>query len=80
MTVKECIDAYTVLSDTIFQKKRHRFKISSRQLQGRFDTAGLEQAIQGMIVRKGLNKDEQLKCTVESACKVLVSETDTELH
>ncbi len=44
MSVDACIDAYTTLMDGIFQKKRHRVKISG-QIQARFDTEELERAI-----------------------------------
>jgi hypothetical protein len=41
MTVNECINAYTLLSDKVFEKKAYRVKISKR-LQGRFDSAELK--------------------------------------
>src|SRR3954469_20501475 len=36
MTIDECIDTYTTLSDRVFGKKTHRVDIKGK-LQGRFD-------------------------------------------
>ncbi|KAL2195223.1 acyl transferase/acyl hydrolase/lysophospholipase [Corynascus similis CBS 632.67] len=44
MTVDECIDAYTSLSDKVFEKRSHRVSITGK-LQGRFDATELEQAV-----------------------------------
>jgi hypothetical protein len=43
MTVDECIDAYTSLSDKVFEKS-HRVNMRGK-IQGRFDTAELERAV-----------------------------------
>lgn len=44
MTVDECIDAYTSLSDKVFEKRSHRVSITGK-LQGRFDATELEQPV-----------------------------------
>lgn len=70
MTVDECIQAYTALSDKVFEKKAHRVKING-QLQGRFDTAALEQAIKKILRDRGRSEDILLK-DVDAPCKVHV--------
>jgi hypothetical protein len=44
MTVNDCINAYTSLSDKAFKKKSHRVAVKGK-LQGRFDRAELEWAV-----------------------------------
>lgn len=77
MTVDESITAYTSLSDKVFEKKSHRIKISGR-LQGRFDTAALEQAVKQILVDNGPGEDALLKDTSATACKVFVCATSKE--
>lgn len=55
MTVDECINAYILLSDRIFQKQRHRVTIKG-QFQGRFDSFELERAIKEIVVKQGLTE------------------------
>ena len=69
MTVNECIDAYVLLSDRIFQKQRHRVMTKGR-VQGRFDSDELERAIKEIVVRQGLAEDALLKDTPDAKCKV----------
>jgi len=68
MTVDECIDAYTTLSDRVFEKKSHRVNLRGK-LQGRFDSAELERAVNDIIASRGLGEDALLKDT-DSSCKV----------
>ena len=68
MTVDECIDAYTTLSDSVFEKKSHRVTIRGK-LQGRFDGAELERAVKTIVVNRGLGEDALLK-DPDSPCKV----------
>ncbi|KAH8892820.1 hypothetical protein GQ53DRAFT_860990 [Thozetella sp. PMI_491] len=70
MTVDECIEAYTSLSDKVFEKKAHRVKING-QFQGRFDTAALERAIKKILCDCGLGEDALLK-DIDGPCKVFV--------
>ena len=42
----ECIGAYLLLSDRIFQMKRHRITTKG-SIQGRFDSEELERAVKG---------------------------------
>lgn len=37
MTVDECIEAYLELMPTVFEKTKHRYSVSKRKLQGRYD-------------------------------------------
>jgi patatin-like phospholipase/acyl hydrolase len=69
MTLDECIEAYTSLSDSVFEKKAHRFTIQGK-LQGRFDTAALEHAIKQILMNCGLDKDSLLKDSPDVHCKV----------
>ncbi|RBA13412.1 pfs [Fusarium proliferatum] len=77
MTVDECIDAYTSLSNKVFEKKSHRIKING-QLQGRFDSTALEQAVKQTLADSGHSKDALLKDCSDGACKVLVCATSKE--
>jgi patatin-like phospholipase/acyl hydrolase len=71
MKIDECINAYTSLSDKIFEKKAHRAKINGK-LQGRFDSAGLERAVKQILVGRGLNQDTLLRDSPDAPCKVFV--------
>ncbi|KAG5798512.1 hypothetical protein H9Q69_002454 [Fusarium xylarioides] len=69
ITIGECIAAYTSLSNKVFEKKSHRVKING-QLQGRFDSAALEQAVKQTLADSGHSKDALLKDCSDGACKV----------
>ncbi|CAK7199475.1 hypothetical protein SEUCBS139899_002155 [Sporothrix eucalyptigena] len=73
MTVEECIETYTSLSDRVFEKKSHRVKINGK-LQGRFAAAELEDTIKRILRARNLHKDELLK-DVDASCKVFVCAT-----
>jgi patatin-like phospholipase/acyl hydrolase len=68
MSVNECIEAYTLLSDKIFEKKSHRININGK-LQGRFDASKLESVIKDLVGKCGLREDALLK-DVNATCKV----------
>ncbi|RYP68522.1 hypothetical protein DL771_006599 [Monosporascus sp. 5C6A] len=68
MTVDECIEAYTSLSDKVFEKKSHRVNIKGK-IQGRFDTAELERAIKQILQDRGLSEEALLK-DADGPCKV----------
>jgi patatin-like phospholipase/acyl hydrolase len=68
MTVDECIEAYTSLSDKVFEKKSHRVNINGK-LQGRFDAAELEHTIKQILQARSLSEDTLLK-DVDASCKV----------
>ncbi|KAL1835370.1 hypothetical protein VTJ49DRAFT_6917 [Mycothermus thermophilus] len=76
MTVDECIDAYTTLSDRVFEKQTHRVTIKGK-LQGRFDSAELERAVKTILVKRGLDEDALLN-DPDSPCKVFVCATSKE--
>lgn len=71
MTVEECIEAYTSLLDKVFEKQRHRVAIKGK-IQGRFDTAALEQAVKRVLVKQGIGEDALLKDSPDAVCKVYV--------
>lgn len=72
MTIDECIEAYSSLSDKVFEKKYHRVSITGK-IQGRFDAVALEQAVKQILVNRGLNEDALLKDSPDAACKVYVT-------
>jgi hypothetical protein len=69
MTIDECIDAYILLSDRVFQKRRHRVTIRGN-VQGRFDSDELERAIKEIVVKKKLPENALLKDSPNAKCKV----------
>ena len=73
MTVDECIAAYTMLSDKVFEKKSHRVTIKGK-LQGRFDAKELERVIKQIVTEQGLSEDALLQ-DLDSPCKVSVLTT-----
>ncbi len=68
MTIDECIEAYTDLSDKVFEKKSRRVKMNG-MFQGQFDSAKLETVIKEMLSARGLPEDALLK-DVDGPCKV----------
>jgi patatin-like phospholipase/acyl hydrolase len=68
MSVDECIEAYTSLSDKVFKKTGHRVKINGN-LQGRFDASELERAVKRILVERGLGEDALFK-DFDAPCKV----------
>lgn len=71
MTVDDCIDAYTSLSDKVFEKKSHRVTVKGK-LQGRFDKVELEGAVKQILVDRSFDKDTLLKDSPDAPCKVYV--------
>jgi cell shape-determining protein MreC len=59
MTVDECIDAYVSMMDAVFKKKKHRFKNVRGELQARFDTRELEEAMKKIIKNSKSNTKRQ---------------------
>jgi len=68
MTVDEAIDEYNRLSPKIFTKLRHRLSWKG-QLQGRFDHEEIEEGIQDLLERRGLDRDALLQEPSTSSCK-----------
>ncbi len=60
MTIEECIDAYTSLSDKVFEKEYHRVNIKGK-LQGRFDAAELERSVKQILTDRSLTEDALLR-------------------
>lgn len=71
MTIDECIDAYTSLSNKVFEKKSHRVTIKG-MVQGRFDTAELERAVKQILRDRGFDPGTLLKDSSSASCKVFV--------
>jgi hypothetical protein len=69
MNIDECIDAYILLSDRVFQKKRHRVT-GKGNIQGRFDSETLAKAVKEVVKGQGLKEDTLLKDVTEAGCKV----------
>jgi hypothetical protein len=69
MSVADCIAAYLSLSDRVFRKTRHRVTIKG-QVQGRFDSEELAQAVKEVVKQQGLPEDALLKDAPEAKCKV----------
>jgi hypothetical protein len=69
MSVADCITAYLSLSDRVFRKTRHRVTIKG-QVQGRFDSEELAQAVKEVVKQQGLPEDALLKDAPEARCKV----------
>ena len=69
MTIEECIEAYTSLSSSVFEKKSHRVTIKGK-LQGRFDAAELEQAVKKILAARGFGENTLLKDDPDAPCKV----------
>jgi hypothetical protein len=72
MSITDCIDAYLSLSDRVFKKKAHRVSIKGN-IQGRFDSQELEQAVKEVVIKNRLGQDALLKDESDSACKVSAS-------
>ena len=72
MDIDSCIEAYATLSDSVFQKVKHRVTIGGK-VQGRFDAVGLEAAIKKIVVAQGLQEDALLKDDPDAKCKVLAT-------
>jgi patatin-like phospholipase/acyl hydrolase len=61
MTVDECIEAYLELMPTVFEKTKHRYSVSKRKLQGRYDGKALEDGVKRILVKQDRTPDEPLK-------------------
>jgi hypothetical protein len=55
MSIDKSIDAYLSLSDRRFQKPRHRVTVKGN-VQGRFDSEELRQAVKEIIIGHGLQE------------------------
>ena len=69
MTIDDSIDAYLLLSDRIFQKKRHRVTVKGN-IQGRFDAEELTRAVKEVVAAQKLKEDALLKDVSDNTCKV----------
>ena len=68
MTVDDCIEEYVKLMPAVFEKTKHRFSLSKRKLQGRYDGEALASGVKRILQDRELMKDEFLK-DPSSACK-----------
>lgn len=71
MEVDECIDAYTSMFKTIFEKKKIPITWSGK-LKGRFDSEVLEQVIQKMVTDRKLPVTEPFDDGKDRNCKTCV--------
>jgi predicted acylesterase/phospholipase RssA len=75
MTIDECIDAYIELSDRVFRKK-HMLPVKiSGSIQGKFDSAALEDSVKKLLRNHSLGEDALLKNIGPGKCKVFVCVT-----
>ncbi|KAJ6087073.1 hypothetical protein N7467_005987 [Penicillium canescens] len=69
MTVEECIEAYTSLSDQVFEKKSRRFSL---KVKAKFNTADLEAVAKKIIRDRGFDQETLLQDSSDTVCKVFV--------
>jgi hypothetical protein len=69
MSIDDSIDAYLSLSDRIFKKKRHRITVKGN-IQGRFDSEELTQAVKEVVAAQKLKEDALLRDVSDDTCKV----------
>ena len=69
LSIDDCIDAYLLLSNRVFQKKKHRVTPKG-DIRGRFDSEELARAVKEVVMKQGLQEDALLKEASEDACKV----------
>jgi hypothetical protein len=69
MSIDDCIDTYLSLSDRVSQKKRHRVTVKGN-IQGRFGSEELAQAVKEVVTAHTLKEDASLKDVSDDACKV----------
>ena len=74
MTVDDCIIAYTSLFRTIFEKQKHKFPIklwgNAGDLQERFDSEMLRDAIQQIVRDRGLSETDLFNTGEDRECRV----------
>jgi len=80
MSIPSCIDAYINLSKAIFQPRRYSASVIGRvidkiNVQERFSSSILEQAIVGLLERNGQTRDSPLQCETPTKCKIFVCAT-----
>jgi hypothetical protein len=69
MSVADYIAAYLSLSDRAFCTTRHPVTIKG-QVQGRFDSEGLAEALKEVVKQQSLPEDALLNDAPEARCKV----------
>ena len=69
LSIDKSIDAYLLLSDRVFQKKRHQL-ITKGNIQGRFNSEELKRAVKEVVTMQGLQEDALLKDFSDNACHV----------
>lgn len=69
MDVDQCIEAYGVLSEKVFDK--HGLPVNWKgKVKGRFDAAKLRAAIEATLKDRDIPSDEKLLHSDDGACKV----------
>ena len=68
LTVDQCINCFTSISKKVFEKKKPRVRING-QIQGRFDSERLKDAVIDTLQSYNFDKDELLK-NLDGSCKV----------
>lgn len=72
MTVEQCIEAYIVLMDVIFDPKDRAwlpFRVRNGKVKPRYKTEQFEQAIKQVIRNSGAMTDDRFRGDKQSTCK-----------
>ena len=74
MTVDECVTKYTSLFRTIFEKQKHKYPIKHWRnigdLQERFDSEVLRDAIREIVRDRGLSETDLFNTGGDRECRV----------
>ena len=61
MSIDECIEAYTNLSEDVFHRKRKIPMGIKGDLKDRYDSEALKLAVKNILMERGLDEDALLK-------------------
>ncbi|KAF2177077.1 phospholipase [Zopfia rhizophila CBS 207.26] len=75
MSIEECMEAYTELSDKVF-RQTHSLSLSlTGKVRGKFDSKALEDAVKQNLIKHSLPEDCLLQDVGQASCKVFVCAT-----
>ncbi|KAL9007010.1 MAG: hypothetical protein Q9180_009736, partial [Flavoplaca navasiana] len=80
MDIDECISCYTELMKEVFATRKRLIPLTwwGERTEGRFDSSNLRNAIEGVITKRGLSKEEPLDDGNNRGCRVFVCATASE--
>lgn len=70
MSVEECIDSYVKLSEEVFVKKTRWFTDSHGNIQERYNSQKLEDAIRGVVKQYCSAENALMRTDEKQRCKV----------